>query len=58
MVELGVGLNKVRWSAEGRRMLVAAGERVHVLSLADEVLRQKGDEEYRMLNLLVSIQYP
>ena len=53
MVELGVGLNKVRWSADGRRMLVAAGERVHVLSLADEVLRQKGDEEDRMLNLLV-----
>jgi len=53
VVELGVGLNKVRWSADGRRMLVAAGERVHVLSLADEVLRQKGDEEDRMLNLLV-----
>ena len=52
VVEPSVGLNKVRWSADGRRLSVAAGERVHVLSLADDVLRQKGDEEERMTNLL------
>ncbi|KAI2496460.1 hypothetical protein MHU86_18044 [Fragilaria crotonensis] len=52
IVEPGVGVNKVRWSADGRRLLIAAGERVHVLSLADDVLRQKGDEEERMTNLL------
>lgn len=52
VVEQQVGLNKVRWSADGRRMLVAAGERVHVLSLADDVVRQKGDEEDRMMELL------
>lgn len=48
----GVGINKVRWSADGRRMLVASAERVHVLSLAGDVLRQKGDEEDRMMSLL------
>mmetsp|Transcript_15047 Transcript_15047/g.24924 ORF Transcript_15047/g.24924 Transcript_15047/m.24924 type:complete len:333 (+) Transcript_15047:985-1983(+) len=49
----GVGINKVRWSADGRRMLVASAERVHVLSLAGDVLRQKGDEEDRMMNRLM-----
>lgn len=49
----GVGINKVRWSADGRRMLVASAERVHVLSLAGDVLRQKGDEEDRMMNRLI-----
>jgi dynein intermediate chain len=48
----GVGINKVRWSADGRRMLVASAERVHVLSLAGDVLRQKGDEEERMMHRL------
>ena len=52
VVDPDVGLNKVKWSADGRRLLVAAGERVHVLSLADDILRQKGDEEERMMALL------
>lgn len=46
----GRGLNKLKWSADGRRMLVASADRVHVLGLAEDVVRQKGDEDTRMMN--------
>jgi len=48
------GLNRLKWSADGRRMMVAAGSRVHVLSLSEDVLRQKGDEDSRVVSHLVS----
>jgi len=48
------GLNKLKWSADGRRMAVAAGDRVHVLSLSEDVVRQKGDEDNRVMSHLVS----
>jgi len=44
----------LKWSADGRRMMVAAGSRVHVLSLSEDVLRQKGDEDSRVVSHLVS----
>jgi dynein intermediate chain len=50
----GRGLNKLKWSQDGRRMLVASADRVHVLSLAEEVVRQKGDEDTRMMNHFTS----
>ena len=50
----GRGLNKIKWSSDGRRMLVASADRVHVLSMSEDVIRQKGDEEERMMNNLVS----
>jgi dynein intermediate chain, cytosolic len=53
LIEPNTGVNKILWSSDGRRILVASGERVHVLNLVDEVLRQKGDEEDRMLNFLI-----
>lgn len=46
----GRGLNKIKWSSDGRRMLVASADRVHVLVFADDVVRQKGDEDARMMN--------
>jgi hypothetical protein len=48
------GLNKLKWSADGRRIVVAAGDHVHVLSLSEDVQRQKGDEDSRVLGHLVS----
>ena len=48
------GLNKLKWSGDGRRMAVAAGDRVHVLSLSEDVVRQKGDEDNRVMSHLVS----
>lgn len=48
------GLNKLKWSSDGRRMMVASGDRVHVLSLSEDVVRQKGDEDSRVMAHLVS----
>lgn len=49
------GLNKIKWSLDGRRLLVASGNgRVHVLGLSEEVLRQKGDEDARIMGHLIS----
>ena len=48
------GLNKLKWSSDGRRMAVAAGDRVHVLSLSEDIVRQKGDEDHRVMSHLVS----
>jgi len=50
----GRGLNKLKWSSDGRRMLVASGDRVHALVLSEDVVRQKGDEDSRMMNHLTS----
>lgn len=50
----GRGLNRLKWSADGRRMLIASGDRVHALVLAEDVVRQKGDEDSRMMNHLLS----
>jgi len=49
----GRGLNKIKWSNDGRRMLVASADRVHALVLAEDVVRQKGDEDSRMMNHLI-----
>eukprot|EP00934_Nitzschia_sp_Nitz4_P008208 Nitzschia sp. Nitz4//scaffold171_size48012//34075//36159//NITZ4_007130-RA/size48012-augustus-gene-0.23-mRNA-1//1//CDS//3329538716//8198//frame0 len=50
----GRGLNKIKWSADGRRMLVASADRVHVLSLAEDIVRQKGDEDAAMMGHISS----
>jgi len=46
----GRGLNKLKWSQDGRRMIVASADRVHVLSLAEDVVRQKGDESEKIMS--------
>lgn len=48
------GLNKLKWSSDGRRLMIAAGDQVHVLNLSEEVVRQKGDEDHRVMSHLVS----
>jgi len=51
----GGGLNKLKWSLDGRRLVVASCDgRVHALSLSEEVVRQKGDEDARIMSHLIS----
>jgi dynein intermediate chain len=50
----GVGLNKLKWSADGRRLAVASADKVHVLHLSDNVTRTKGDEENKVMNQLLA----
>lgn len=50
----GRGLNKLKWSADGRRMAVASADRLHVLNLTEEVVRQKGDEDSKVMNQLMT----
>lgn len=50
----GVGLNKVKWSADGRRLAVAASDKVHLLHFSDDVTRTKGDEETKVMNQLLA----
>ena len=50
----GRGLNKLKWSSDGRRMLAASADRVHVLVLSEDVVRQKGDEDAKMMSHLAS----
>lgn len=50
----GRGLNKLKWSSDGRRMLVASADRVHVLVLSEDMVRQKGDEDQKMMTHLTS----
>ena len=48
------GLNRLKWSADGRRLAVASGDQLHVLGVGDELLKSKGDEESRIMNNLMS----
>ncbi|KAL3790522.1 hypothetical protein HJC23_007671 [Cyclotella cryptica] len=48
------GLNRLRWSADGRRMAVASGDQLHVLGVGDDLWKSKGDEESRVMNNMIS----
>jgi dynein intermediate chain len=48
------GLNKIRWSGDGRRLAVASGDVLHVLTIQEEIARPKGDEDDKIMNQLVS----
>ena len=50
----GRGLNKLKWSTDGRRMAVASADRVHVLGFTEDVIRPKGDEESKVMNQLMT----
>ena len=52
--EMSRGLNKIKWSLDGRRIAVACADKLHVLGLADNVWKSKGDDESRMMNNLKS----
>ena len=48
------GLNRLQWSADGRRMAVASGDKLHVLGVGEEVWKSKGDEDGRVMHNLLS----
>jgi len=48
------GLNRLQWSADGRRMAVASGDKLHVLGVGEEAWKSKGDEEGRTMAQLRS----
>jgi dynein intermediate chain len=48
------GLNRLKWSADGRRMAVASGDKMHVLGVSEDVWKSKGDEEGSVMNNLLS----
>jgi len=48
------GLNRLKWSADGRRMAVASGDQMHVLSVGEDVWKTRGDEEGKVMNNLLS----
>lgn len=50
----GRGLNKLKWSADGRRMAVASSDRVHLLNLSEDVVRSKGDEDSKIMSQLMT----
>lgn len=50
----GRGLNKIKWSQDGRRLAVASMDRVHLLNLSEEVIRAKGDEENKVMTQLLT----
>jgi dynein intermediate chain len=48
------GLNRLKWSADGRRLAVASGDQLHVLGVGDDLWKSKGDEESRVMSNLTS----
>lgn len=50
----GRGLNKLKWSSDGRRLAVASSDRVHILSLTEDIVRSRGDEDSKVLNQLLT----
>lgn len=48
------GANRLRWSADGRRIATASSDGVVVVSLTEEVSKGRSDDETRMMGNLVS----
>lgn len=48
------GINKLRWSTDGRRIAVGCSDKLHVLGLSEELWKPNGDEEQRLMNNLKS----
>jgi dynein intermediate chain len=48
------GLNRIQWSADGRRLAVASGDKLHILGVGEHVWKAKGDEESRVMHNLMS----
>jgi len=46
------GLNKIKWSHDGRRIIAASWDTLHVFGMSEDVWKAKGDEESRMMNNL------
>jgi len=45
-------LNKIKWSQDGRRIVAASYDTLHVFGMAEEVWKPNADDETRMMNNL------
>lgn len=54
IAERGRGLSNLKWSPDGRRLGVASGDTLYMLTLSDDAVRQKGDEDSKMMNQLMA----
>jgi len=48
------GLNKIRWSQDGRRIAAASSDRLHVISVSDDISKPKADDEVNMMDNLTA----
>ncbi len=48
------GLNRIQWSSDGCHLAVASGDKLHILSVGENVWKVKGDEESRVMHNLTS----
>jgi dynein intermediate chain len=46
------GINRLRWSLDGRRLAVACSDILHVLGMNEEVWKPKGGEANKLMNNL------
>ncbi len=46
------GINRLKWSADGRRLAAACADSVHVLGLSEELWKPNGDESSKLMNNL------
>jgi len=46
------GVNKIKWSPDGRRIVAACSDTLHVLGMSDELWKTKGNEGTRIINNL------
>jgi len=46
------GINRIKWSPDGRRIAAASSDTLHVMAMSEEIWRPKGDEESRMMGKL------
>ena len=48
------GVNKIKWSRDGRRVAAACSDTVHVLGMTAELWKPKGNEGAKVMNSLRS----
>jgi dynein intermediate chain len=48
------GVNRIKWSRDGRRIAAACSDTVHVLGMTSELWKPKGNEGAKVMNSLRS----
>lgn len=48
------GINRLKWSSDGKRLAVACSDTLHVLGMNEEVWKPKGGEANKLMNNLES----
>jgi dynein intermediate chain len=46
------GVNKLKWSADGRRIAAACSDTLYVLGMSEDLWKPNGDEEVRLMSNL------